>query len=68
MNMFKENNQLDLYSFENELPEVVRKRLDRTQEKSFYNLVFRNINEFNVTSLIEIDSGCRSAKKTVRCF
>jgi len=43
--MFKENNQLDLYSFENELPEVVRKRLDRTQEKSFYNLVFRNINE-----------------------
>lgn len=43
--MFKENNQLGLYSFKNELPEVVRKRLDRTQEKSFYNLVFRNINE-----------------------
>ena len=49
--MFKENNQLDLYSFENELPEVVRKRLDRTQEKSFYNLVFRNINERDYKAL-----------------
>jgi len=49
--MFKENNQLGLYSFENELPEVVRKRLDRTQEKSFYNLVFRNINERDYKAL-----------------
>ena len=49
--MFKENNQLGLYSFENELPEVVRKRLDKTQEKSFYNLVFRNINERDYKAL-----------------
>ena len=45
IDIFKANNQLGLYNFENELPEVVRKPLDRTQEKSFYNLVFRNINE-----------------------
>lgn len=49
--MFNENNQLGLYSFENELYKVVRKRLDRTQDKSFYDLVFRNINERDYKAL-----------------
>ncbi len=43
--MFKENNQPELFSFETELSDQLRKSLDQTPEKAFYNLIFRNINE-----------------------
>lgn len=43
--MFKENNQPELFSFENDLPEKIRNKLNNTQEKSFYKLIFRNIKE-----------------------
>ncbi len=43
--MFKENNQPELFSFETELSDHLRKSLDQTPEKAFYNLIFRNIKE-----------------------
>ena len=44
--MFKENNQSDLFSFENQLLDnEQQKRLSKTKEKAFYNLIFRNIKE-----------------------
>jgi hypothetical protein len=44
--MFKANNQRDLFSFENQLlHNEQQKLLEKTQEKSFYNLIFSNIKE-----------------------
>lgn len=43
--MFKENNQPELFSFENDLPKKMQNRLNNTQEKAFYHLIFRNIKE-----------------------
>jgi len=44
--MFKENNQPEIFSFENQLLDNEQQRLlEKTQEKAFYNLIFRNIKE-----------------------
>ena len=43
--MFKENNQLSLLRFDNELPEKIIKRLKSTPEYAFYELIFQNICE-----------------------
>ncbi len=43
--MFKENNQPELFSFEIDLPKKMQNRLNNTQEKAFYHLIFRNIKE-----------------------
>jgi len=44
--MFKVNNQPDLFSFENQLLDnEQQKLLEKTPEKTFYNLIFSNINE-----------------------
>jgi hypothetical protein len=49
--MFKENNQPKLFSFENNLPEKMQDRLNNTQEKAFYHLIFRNIKESDYKNL-----------------
>lgn len=43
--MFKPNNQPKLLTFENELGDRQREQLNKTREKWFYYLIFRNINE-----------------------
>ncbi len=44
--MFKENNQPELFNFENQLlDKEQQKLLDKTAEKAFYNIIFRNIKE-----------------------
>ena len=44
--MFKENIQPEIFSFENQLlTKEQQKLLDKTHEKAFYNLIFRNIKE-----------------------
>ncbi|MBS3772528.1 MAG: transposase [Bacteroidales bacterium] len=43
--MFKPNNQPKLLTFENELGDWQRQQLNKTREKWFYHLIFRNINE-----------------------
>ena len=45
LNMFKENNQPELFSFTQDLPGKIQNKLSKTEESAFYNLVFRNINE-----------------------
>ena len=57
--MFKANNQTDLFSFENQLLDNEQKKLlEKTQEKSFYNLIFRNIKETDYKVLFS-DSASR---------
>ena len=43
--MFKENSQPELFSFESDLPKKMQDKLNNTQEKAFYHLIFRNIKE-----------------------
>jgi len=49
--MFKANNQPELFSFENELSNKVRKALEGSKEKWFYHLILRNINEMDFRAL-----------------
>ncbi|MDF1548719.1 MAG: transposase [Bacteroidales bacterium] len=49
--MFKANNQPELFSFENELSNKVRKALEGSKEKWFYHLILRNIKETDFKSL-----------------
>lgn len=49
--MFKANNQPELFSFENELSNKVRKALEGSKEKWFYYLILRNINETDFKAL-----------------
>jgi hypothetical protein len=41
--MFKTNNQPELFSFENELGNKVRKALEGSKEKWFYHLIFERV-------------------------
>ncbi len=50
-NMFKANNQPELFSFENELSNKVRVALEGSKEKWFYYLILRNIKETDFKSL-----------------
>lgn len=44
--MFKTNNQPDLFTFETQLLDNEQKKLlEKTPEKAFYNLIFRNVKE-----------------------
>jgi len=57
--MFKENNQSELFSFENQLLDNQHKELlEKTLEKAFYNLIFRNIKETDYKVLFS-DNGSR---------
>ena len=57
--MFKANNQSELFSFESQLLDSEqRKLLEKTQEKAFYNLIFRNIKETDYKVLFS-DSASR---------
>ena len=49
--MFKANNQLQLFSFENELGKKQRKVLEGSKEKWFYHLILKNINEMDFRGL-----------------
>lgn len=49
--MFKANNQPELFSFENELSNKVRKALEGSKEKWFYYLILRNIKETDFKGL-----------------
>jgi len=46
-NMFKSNDQPELFSFTTELCKKQRDLLDASKEKWFYNLILRNVNENN---------------------
>jgi|GEM_PF-152131 len=50
-NMFKANNQPELFTFESELGKKQRKLLDKSKEKWFYYLILRNINENDFKTL-----------------
>ncbi len=43
--MFKANNQPELFSFTTELSKKQVSLIEKTKEKWFYNLIFKNINE-----------------------
>jgi len=43
--MFRENIQPSLFSFDQELPENMRNKLETSAERYFYDIIFRNINE-----------------------
>ena len=52
--MFKTNNQLGLFSFTTELSKKQRTLLDKSKEKWFYNLIFKNIIETKFKPLYSI--------------
>lgn len=49
--MFKAINQLELFSFENELSNKVGRALEGSKEKWFYYLILRNIIESDFNAL-----------------
>ena len=49
--MFKTNNQLGIFSFENDLSQKQREMLEGSKEKWFYHLVLRSINEMDFRAL-----------------